>query len=115
VAKESADIILLEKSLPVLQDGVIEGRAVFGNAIKYLRMAGSSNFGNMFSMIGASALLPFLPMAPVQILANNDVSQTRSRRTRSTRSGSPGRAAGTSAASAATWSRSARCPRCSIT
>ncbi len=79
VAKESADIILLEKSLLVLDDGVVEGRRVFGNVIKYLRMAGSSNFGNMFSMIGASALLPFLPMAPVQILVNNllyDVSQT---------------------------------------
>jgi Mg2+-importing ATPase len=79
VAKECADIILLEKSLLVLNDGVLEGRRVFGNIIKYLRMAGSSNFGNMFSMIGASALLPFLPMAPVQILVNNllyDVSQT---------------------------------------
>ena len=79
VARESADIILLEKSLLVLNDGVREGRRVFGNVTKYLRMAGSSNFGNMFSMIGASALLPFLPMAPVQILVNNllyDVSQT---------------------------------------
>ena len=60
-------------------DGVREGRRVFGNVTKYLRMAGSSNFGNMFSMVGASALLPFLPMAPVQILVNNllyDVSQT---------------------------------------
>lgn len=79
VAKESADIILLEKDLSVLHDGVFEGRRVFGNMIKYLRMAGSSAFGNMFSMIGASALLPFLPMAPVQILVNNllyDVSQT---------------------------------------
>ena len=79
VARESADIILLEKSLLVLNDGVREGRRVFANITKYLRMAGSSNFGNMFSMIGASALLPFLPMAPVQILVNNllyDVSQT---------------------------------------
>ena len=79
IAKDSADIILLEKSLVVLDDGVIEGRRVFGNVTKYVRMAGSSNFGNMFSMIGASALLPFLPMAPVQILFNNllyDVSQT---------------------------------------
>jgi len=79
VAKESADIILLEKSLLVVSDGVREGRRVFGNVTKYLRMAGSSNFGNMFSMVGASALLPFLPMAPVQILVNNllyDVSQT---------------------------------------
>ena len=79
IAKESADIILLENSLLVLQEGVIEGRRVFGNVTKYLRMAGSSNFGNMLSMVGASALLPFLPMAPVQILFNNllyDVSQT---------------------------------------
>jgi Mg2+-importing ATPase len=79
VAKGSADIILLENSLAVLHDGAIEGRRVFANVTKYLRMAGSSNFGNMFSMIGASALLPFLPMAPVQILFNNllyDVSQT---------------------------------------
>ena len=79
IAKESADIILLEKSLTVLYQGVIEGRRVFGNLMKYLKMSASSNFGNMFSMIGASALLPFLPMAPVQILLNNllyDFSQT---------------------------------------
>ncbi len=79
VAKGSADIILLENSLAVLREGVVEGRRVFANVTKYLRMAGSSNFGNVFSMIGASALLPFLPMAPVQILVNNllyDVSQT---------------------------------------
>ena len=79
IAKESADIILLEKSLLVLDEGVIEGRKVFGNIIKYIRMGASSNFGNMFSVIGASAWLPFLPMAPVQILTNNllyDFSQT---------------------------------------
>jgi Mg2+-importing ATPase len=79
IAKESADIILLEKSLMVLYQGVIEGRRVFGNLMKYLKMSASSNFGNMFSMLGASALLPFLPMAPVQILLNNllyDFSQT---------------------------------------
>jgi Mg2+-importing ATPase len=79
IAKESADIILLEKSLLVLDQGVIEGRKVFGNIIKYIRMGASSNFGNMFSVIGASAWLPFLPMAPVQILTNNllyDFSQT---------------------------------------
>jgi len=69
VAKESADIILLEKSL--LEDGIIEGRKVFGNIIKYIRMGASSNFGNMFSMVGASIFLPFLPMAPIQILLNN--------------------------------------------
>jgi Mg2+-importing ATPase len=71
VAKESADIILLEKSLMVLRDGVLEGRKVFSNIVKYVRMGASSNFGNMFSVIGASALLPFLPMAPIQVLANN--------------------------------------------
>ena len=79
IAKESADIILLEKSLLVLEEGVIEGRKVFGNIIKYIRMGASSNFGNMFSMVGASALLPFLPMAPVQLLSQNllyDISQT---------------------------------------
>ncbi|VVB56479.1 Copper-exporting P-type ATPase B [uncultured archaeon] len=79
VAKESSDIILLEKSLLVLEEGIIEGRKVFGNIIKYARMAASSNFGNMFSVLGASLLLPFLPMAPLQILVNNllyDLSQT---------------------------------------
>jgi Mg2+-importing ATPase len=79
IAKESADIVLLEKSLQVLDQGVIEGRKVFGNVVKYIRMGASSNFGNMFSVIGASAWLPFLPMAPVQVLANNllyDLSQT---------------------------------------
>jgi Mg2+-importing ATPase len=79
IAKESADIILLEKSLLVLDDGVIEGRKVFGNVLKYIRMGASSNFGNMLSVLGASAWLPFLPMTPVQVLANNllyDLSQT---------------------------------------
>ncbi|QWE15883.1 magnesium-translocating P-type ATPase [Polynucleobacter sp. AP-Nino-20-G2] len=79
IAKESADIILLEKSLLILKDGVLEGRKVFGNIMKYIKMSASSNFGNMFSMLGASAILPFLPMAPVQILLNNllyDFSQT---------------------------------------
>ena len=71
VAKESADIILLEKSLLVLEDGIIEGRRVFGNIIKYIRMGASSNFGNMFSVVGGSYFLPFLPMAPIQVLLNN--------------------------------------------
>ncbi|HYR25079.1 MAG TPA: magnesium-translocating P-type ATPase, partial [Aquabacterium sp.] len=71
IAKESADIILLEKSLMVLKDGVVEGRKVFGNLLKYLRMGASSSFGNMFSVLGASAWLPFLPMAPIQVLTNN--------------------------------------------
>jgi len=78
VAKESADIILLEKSLNVLKEGVIQGRSVFGNIIKYIKMAASSNFGNMFSILPASAFLPFLPMLPIQILVLNmiyDLSQ----------------------------------------
>jgi Mg2+-importing ATPase len=78
VAKESADIILLEKSLLVLEDGIIEGRKVFGNIVKYVKMGASSNFGNMFSVVGGAYFLPFLPMAPIQVLVNNllyDVSQ----------------------------------------
>ncbi len=78
IAKESADIILLEKDLMVLRKGVIYGRRTFGNIIKYIKMAASSNFGNMFSVLGASALLPFLPMLPIQILLQNllyDISQ----------------------------------------
>ena len=71
IAKEAADIILLEKSLLVLDEGVIEGRKVFCNILKYVRMGASSNFGNMFSVLGASAFLPFVPMAPIQILTNN--------------------------------------------
>jgi P-type Mg2+ transporter len=71
IAKESADLILLEKDLMVLEGGVTEGRKVFANILKYIRMGASSNFGNMFSVLGASAFLPFLPMAPIQVLANN--------------------------------------------
>jgi Mg2+-importing ATPase len=79
IAKESADIILLEKSLTVLSEGVLEGRKIFGNIVKYIKMGASSNFGNMFSVLGASIFLPFLPMAPIQVLTNNllyDFSQT---------------------------------------
>ncbi len=79
IAKESSDIILLENDLLVLEQGVREGRKVFGNIINYIKMAASSNFGNMFSVVGASAFLPFLPMLPIQVLANNllyDFSQT---------------------------------------
>ncbi len=79
VVKETADIILLEKSLRALKDGVLEGRKTFKNTMKYIKMGFSSNFGNMFSMMGASAFLPFLPMLPSQILLNNflyDMSQT---------------------------------------
>jgi Mg2+-importing ATPase len=78
IAKESADIILLEKDLMVLRKGVIYGRRTFGNIIKYIKMTASSNYGNMFSMLGASALLPFLPMLPIQLLVQNllyDISQ----------------------------------------
>lgn len=78
IAKESADIIMLEKSLLFLGDGVIEGRKTFGNIIKYIKMALSSNFGNVFSILGASALLPFLPMQALQLLVQNllyDISQ----------------------------------------
>jgi Mg2+-importing ATPase len=79
IAKESADMILLEKSLLVLEEGVLEGRKVFVNILKYIRMGASSNFGNMFSVLGASIFVPYLPMTPIQILSNNllyDISQT---------------------------------------
>jgi Mg2+-importing ATPase len=71
VAKESADIILLQNDLTVLHDGILEGRKTFGNTMKYIMMGVSSNFGNMFSVAGASLFLPFLPMRPIQILLNN--------------------------------------------
>lgn len=79
IAKESADIILLEKDLMVLEDGVLEGRKTFGNITKYIKMTASSNFGNMFSVMAASAFLPFLPMLPIHLLIQNllyDISQT---------------------------------------
>jgi len=78
VAKSAAEMILLEKDLNVLYDGVVEGRRTFINVMKYIMMGTSSNFGNMFSMAGATLFLPFLPMLPVQILLNNllyDVSE----------------------------------------
>jgi Mg2+-importing ATPase len=78
VAREVADVILVEPGLRVLHDGIIEGRKAFGNVMKYLLMGTSSNFGNVFSMAGASIFLPFLPMLPTQILLNNllyDLSQ----------------------------------------
>lgn len=78
IAKESADIILLEKDLMVLERGVLEGRKTFGNITKYIKMTASSNFGNMFSVLAASAFLPFLPMMPIHILVQNmlyDISQ----------------------------------------
>lgn len=78
IAKESADIILLEKNLMVLNDGVTEGRRTFGNIVKYINMTASSNFGNVFSVLIASAFLPFLPMLAIQLLVLNllyDISQ----------------------------------------
>src|SRR6202043_2510316 len=78
IAKESADIILLEKSLMVLEEGVIQGRVVFGNILKYIKMTTSSNFGNVFSVLVASAFIPFLPMAALQLMIQNllyDLSQ----------------------------------------
>ena len=119
IAKESADMILLEKSLLVLDEGVLEGRKVFANIIKYVRMGASSNFGNMFSVLGASVFVPFLPMLPIQILANNllyDIGQTAiptdavdpERIQRS-------RARGTSRSSPASSSSSARARRSSTT
>ena len=79
IAKESADIILLKNDLRILNDGVIEGRRTFGNTMKYILMGTSSNFGNMFSVAGASLFLRFLPMLPIQILLNNllyDISES---------------------------------------
>jgi P-type Mg2+ transporter len=79
IAKEAADIILLEKSLRVLDEGVVEGRMTFCNMLKYIRMTASSNFGNVLSVLVASAFLPFLPMLPLQLLVQNllyDIGQT---------------------------------------
>ncbi|MEK6917778.1 MAG: magnesium-translocating P-type ATPase [Nanoarchaeota archaeon] len=78
IARESADVILLEKNLLVLKEGILEGRMTFGNIVKYLKMGSSSNFGNMLSFSGAVIFVPFLPMLPIQILFNNflyDLSQ----------------------------------------
>src|SRR5208282_2617184 len=78
IAKEAADIILLERSLLILEGGVQEGRRTFANMLKYIKMAASSNFGNVFSVLVASVFLPFLPMLPTQLLTQNllyDVSQ----------------------------------------
>ena len=78
IAKEAADIILLEKSLMVLEEGVVEGRRTFANMLKYIKMTASSNFGNVLSVLVASAFLPFLPMLPMQLLVQNllyDISQ----------------------------------------
>jgi Mg2+-importing ATPase len=79
IARESADLILMQKSLVAVDDGVLAGRTAFGNIVKYIRMSASANFGNTLSVVGAGILLPFLPMAPVQVLLNTllyDCSQT---------------------------------------
>jgi Mg2+-importing ATPase len=79
MAKETSNVILLEKDLGVIVEGVKQGRTVFGNIVKYIKMAASSTFGNMFSIVGGSVFLPFLPMLPIQIIVNNllyDASQT---------------------------------------
>ncbi len=79
VAKDAASIVLMRKDLGVLADGVVQGRRIFANTMKYVLMATSSNFGNMFSLVGASLIVPFLPLLPTQVLLNNllyDVSQT---------------------------------------
>ncbi len=117
IAKESADIILLEKNLMVLEEGVIEGRVTFGNIMKYIKMTASSNFGNVFSVLVASAFLPFLPMLPLQILVQNLLYDTspscRFRSTAWTRTTCASHASGTPATSAVSWSGSARSARCS--
>ena len=117
VAKDAADVILLEKDLNVLADGVMEGRRIFANTIKYVLMGTSSNFGNMFSAAGASIFLPFLPMLPSQILLNNllyDTSQlaipTDNVDEEQLRQAV---AAGTSGSSAGSWCSSGRSARCS--
>ena len=118
IAKESADLILLEKDLNVLEGGVIEGRKVFANIIKYIRMGASSNFGNMFSVLGASAFLPFIPMAPIQILTNNmlyDISQVPIPTTRWTTSWWRSRGPGTSRRSGGSFCSSDRSARSSTT
>ena len=110
IAKESADLILLEKDLTVLEGGVIEGRKVFANIVKYIRMGASSNFGSMFSVVGASAFLPFLPMSPIQVLTNNllyDFSQVPIPADAVDEEQITGRGPGTSGKSSASFSLSA--------
>jgi Mg2+-importing ATPase len=107
IAKESADVILLEKSLLVLEEGVLEGRKVFVNILKYIRMGASSNFGNMFSVIGASAWLPYLPMQPFPRCQFRQIMSGPSR--------SPSRAPGRSARSRNSSSSSGRSARFSTT
>ncbi|MBK9956496.1 MAG: HAD-IC family P-type ATPase [Rhodocyclaceae bacterium] len=114
VAKEAADLVLLEHDLKVLHEGVREGRRTFANVTKYVMMGTSSNFGNMFSMAGGTLFLPFLPMLPIQILLNNllyDLWKPPYRSMASTRRRSPARGSGTwtsSAPSCGPWARSVR-------
>lgn len=116
IAREAADIILLEKSLMVLEEGVIEGRRTFANMLKYIKMTASSNFGNVFSVLVASAFLPFLPMLPLHLLIQNllyDVS-VAIRLITSMMSRSASRSAGTRPISGALWSSLDRSARFSI-
>ncbi len=111
VAKDAADVILLEKDLNVLADGVAEGRRIFANTIKYVLMGTSSNFGNMFSAAGASLFLKFLPMLPSRSCSttcSTTAANWRSQRTTSTRSSYGGRRTGTSVSSAGSWCSSGR-------
>ena len=119
IAKESADMILLEKSLLVLEEGVLEGRKVFANILKYVRMGASSNFGNMFSVLGASVFVPFLPMAPdpdpgqqPALRHQPDRHPDRRRGPRADREAAP---VGHRSSSPASSSSSARAPRSSTT
>ncbi len=116
IAKETADIILLEKSLMVLEEGVIKGRETFGNILKYLNMTASSNFGNVFSVLVASAWLPWAPMLAMQMLIQNlvyDVSQMLLPWDKMDPSSSSARASGRRATSSASCCGSARPRRCS--
>ena len=117
VAQDAADVILLEKDLGVLADGVVEGRRIFANTIKYVLMGTSSNFGNMFSAAAASAVLPFLPMLPSQILLNNLLYDTEPARhpvgPRGRGAAAAHRRTGTSTSSAGSCSSSAPSARCS--
>ena len=107
VAKEAADFVLLKQDLDILREGIDEGRATFANTLKYVFMTTSANFGNMFSMAGASLFLPFLPLLaqadPAQQLPVRHPRRSPSPATTWTRNGWPGRAAGISASSATSW------------
>ncbi len=116
VAKDAADVVLLAKDLGVLADGVMEGRRIFANTMKYVLMATSSNFGNMFSAAGASAFLTFLPMLPSQILLNNllyNAGQLVIPTDRVDPRPWPARRPGTSGSSGGSWRCSARSARSS--